>query len=403
MAKTTINTTWRWSGLVLLSLVLGILFYFVAVKVVHPTEYPNKDFFSYWLAGRMALLGQNPYSVDLWIEGHHTYNASWISDATFLYPLPLSLLFLPFGKLPLYQAFVLWVLVTQFMILLSIVLLFRLSRKIQINHFIYFILAVGVLSRSITTTLVHGQIGGFLLLVVTGILCLWEDGKWWQGGALLPILLLKPNLGFPIVGLVLIYLIRQRKVSSLVAAGVSGLALFLVGFVQNPNWLFEFLEVGNTKLSETFGFSPTIWGAFTYFCNYRLTCVVGYGSCICILLVIGYLYLLWKKPGRLSPGVVVGFAITIMLLTTPYAWPYDQLLLMAPVIIVIIGLVEDDSRILPTGIVFFVISVIAMILLDLSIKIRMEVLNGGIPLCVLGLLTWFVFKEEQASKVKSIG
>jgi hypothetical protein len=373
---------------------LGAIFYLIAIRIVNPIKYPNSDFFSCWLAGHMAILGQNPYSTDLWIEGHHLFGASWIPNATYIYPLPLSLFFAPLSLLPLYQAFVVWVIGTQFMIFLSIVLLFRLSPNFQKNHFIFLILAGGLLARPITTTLFHGQLSGFLLLVITCIVYVWERGKWWQGAALLPILALKPNLGVPIIVLVLVYLIQQRKISSLIAAGVSALALLLVGFAQNPNWLLEFWEAGNTKLSQTFGFSPTVWGVTSLLCEYRLNCTLGYGISVCLLLLIGFFYLLVKKRGVFSPMIVMGFAITIMLITTLYTWPYDQLLLTAPVIVVIIELAKDRTKCLPVSLVLTIVSVTAMIMLKISVYTQMEIWNVAIPLSVLFLLTWSVAKDR---------
>lgn len=374
---------------------LGILFFFIAVRIVNPTEYPNKDFFTFWLAGRLALLGQNPYNNEIWIGGHHLFGASWIPNATYIYPYPLSLIFIPLGLLPLYQAFVVWVFLTQFMIVLSASLLLGLYSASQIKLYILPIFTGIVIFRPTIITLTYGQLSGFLLLVIVFIIILWERGKWWQGTIFLPILALKPNLGVPIIILLLINLFRKKEITSIIAGGISGLVLLGVGLVQNPKWISEFLKAGNIKLSQTFGFSPTIWGISTLICDYKLKCTIWSGSILGIILLIGTIYLLIKYKRDLSPAILVGLVITIMLIITPYTWPYDQLLLVVPIIILIMNLAKAGYKFIHVGLIFIIIDLLAFLLLGISAIIKLEILNVTIPLSVLGLLVWSLSKSRK--------
>lgn len=174
-----------------------LLFFIIAIFSVSPKTYLDSDFFSYWLAGRLAFLGKNPYDSKIWIDSHYQFGASWISDNTFLYPQPLSLLFLPFGVLPLYQAFVLWVTLSQLMITSAFILLFGIYSNSSMKRFILPLSAGIVLFRPIYPTLLNGQLSGLLLLVVSAIIYMWEKGKWKQGASLMAILALKPNIGLP--------------------------------------------------------------------------------------------------------------------------------------------------------------------------------------------------------------
>jgi hypothetical protein len=394
--KAKINRYWH-IGLIP---ILGIIFFFIAVRIVNTIDYHNSDFFKFWLAGHLATLGQNPYVTDIWIGGHHQFGATWIPEATFLYPLPLSLFFAPLGLLSLYQAFVVWVLLTQYMIYSSVLLLLRLYPAPLIKHFILPVLAGVILFRPTIITLINGQLSGFLLLVLVCIIYLWEKGKWWQGTVFLPILALKPNLGVPIIVLLSFYLIFQRKITSLIAGGISGLALLITGLAQNSNWIPEFLRVGNIKLSQTFGFSPTIWGISTRLCNYKLYCSIGFGSVLGLIFLIVYIYLLARKQKVLSPALAVGLAITVMLLLTPYTWPYDQLLLIAPIITVTMSIAKAGYRFMPIALIFLVIDVVAIVILGISARIQMEIWSVMIPLSVFGLLVWYLSKGKQDSQMK---
>lgn len=390
-------------GYVFLILFLGILFFIIATKIISTMEYPNSDFFSFWLSGKLASIGQNPYNNQIWILGHHQFNATWISDATFLYPLPLALLFTPLGLLPLYDAFVVWDVLTQFMIVFAVVLLMIANSNQSFKHFILPLFAGVILFRPTIITLINGQLSGMLLLLIAAIIYLWEKGNWKQGAILMAILALKPNLGIPIIGLLSVYLILQKQISALIEGAISGGLLVCVGLAQNHDWIIEFFSVGNTKFSQTFGYSPTVWGMSAFFCNHNLNCTIGYGLFVSLSFLIGCLYLFLKKQSILSPSLIVSLAVIITLLLTPYTWPYDQLLLIAPITTITMQLSRDGYRYLPISFIFIAIDIFALILLSISAKVQLEIWNVFVPLIVFSLLVWYLSKNEPISQITRAG
>lgn len=384
-------------------LLLGGIFLFSAVKIVNALDYPNSDFFTFWLAGHLATIGQNPYQTELWIGGHHQFGVSWIPNATFVYPLPLSLLFAPLGLLSLYHAYIAWVMISQLMIVFSIVILLRLYPSQLSKHYFLPIFVGVVIFRPTILTLVNGQLSGFLLLLISCIAFLWERGKWWQGSVLLPILALKPNLGIPIIVLLILYLIRQKQMKSLVVVGASSLALVLIGVVQNPNWITEFLQAGSTKLSQTFGFSPTVWGLAAYISGFKLNPTMILGSLAAIILSGGCLYLLLRKRDLLSPTIACSIVIATSLLITPYTWPYDQLLLIIPIIAFVLEMMSRKYPFLLTASIFLLFDVMAIILLFISSRIQLEILNVILSLSVYCIMLLFILtikgKGENETKI----
>lgn len=398
MNKTPSTRTYRFPFLFLI-LILAVLFSIIAAKVANTTEYLHSDFFKFWLSGRLVSQGQNPYDSQTWSEGHHQFGSTWIPEAAFLYPFPLALFFVPFGLLPIHQAFIVWDVLLQFSLISSMTLLLRKNSISSVKHFVPPLLAGIILFRPTIVSLVNGQLSGVLLLLMTCILHLWKRGKWKQGTALMALLALKPNLGGPIIVLLSLYLIRQKRFSSLVVGALSGLFLVFAGWLRNPNWIVEFWNVGNSKLSQTFGFSPTIWGLTASFCSYSLNCILKYGTAMAMLFLIGYLYLLIWKRDLLSPAFVISLAIIITLLLTPYTWPYDQLLLAIPIITITMNLAGEGYKFIPVSLIFLATDVLAWILYGISINIQMEIWNAGIPLFVLGILTWHIFKKTEIPKI----
>ena len=110
---------------ILLIPVLVVVFVFFVILVINQVDYPNSDFFTFWLSGRLFSLGENPYDRQVWIGGHHQFGATWIPNATFIYPMPITLLFAPLGLLPLPQAFIIWVILSLCMIFFAFILLLK--------------------------------------------------------------------------------------------------------------------------------------------------------------------------------------------------------------------------------------------------------------------------------------
>ena len=280
-----LNKIWPIIGLIM----VGGVFLLVSAKIVYSQKYVDTDFFSFWLAGYSLLHGEDPYSTVWWISAHDAFGAEWISDETFLYPLPLAIFFIPFGLLPLDKAYVLWIVLSQFMILFAVMLLLIRANWQGHKQYLLPILAGVFLFRPVIVTLINGQLGALFLLILVILIILWENQHWLYGGLLLPVLVLKPSLGLFIGGLLGVWLIFQMKWKALVGVIVSSLGLCLVGWLYNPNWIQDFLRIRSGKLEQTFGYSPTIWGISGQLCSSKIRCTVTVGFlfvCLCLLAMI---------------------------------------------------------------------------------------------------------------------
>lgn len=366
-------------------LVLCLAAYLIAAKIVNSIEYQNSDFFSFWLAGRLVTQGGNPYSPAQWVPGHQIFGATWISDQTYLYPLPLSLFFAPLGLLPLLQGYIVWVAISIIMILASLFLIMvhnPNSSRIAIP------LLVGLLFfRPTILTLFQGQISAMLLLCLAGTLYLWEKGHWEWGSSLLPLLLLKPNLGGPLLLLLSAWLLFRRRYRSILAMAFSGMILLGIGFLQNPHWLSAYWSIGNLKVAQNFGGSPTVWGLGYLICRAHSPCMSVFGGITTLLLIVVYVWLaLWRL--NLTPLQVISLAVSTTLLVTPYTWTYDQLLLVIPITALMLYYEFKGKRFLLTASFFVGIDLLAVFLLFFDTLLRTEILNALIPLVILGLCGW---------------
>jgi len=108
-------------GIIFIIVLLGLSLDGVTTFQKFDIDIPN-DFFTFWLASRMVYQGDDPYDSSQWIKGHEEFQANFIANDTFLYPIPLAIL-LPFGFLHVKGAYVAWVFLSFVMIAVSIILL----------------------------------------------------------------------------------------------------------------------------------------------------------------------------------------------------------------------------------------------------------------------------------------
>ena len=374
--------------------IAALLCYLIAVRIVSAIDYHNNDYFTFWLAGHMVTQNGNPYSPEQWVAGHGQFGVTWIPNQAYVYPLPLSLLFAPLGLLPLYQSFILWVALSQGMILASVFLLCPPDRELNTRYlFLPFLVGV-IFFRPTTLTLVTGQLSAWVLFLLACICLLWAKGKWEWGSFLLSVLVLKPNLGGPIVLLIAAWLFAEKRYKSLFALGLGGILLLAAGMFQNPAWPLEYWSIGNTKLSQTFGFSPTVWGLASLACDFQRPCTLAAGGIAVALFGFTALWLLTSRRHTLTPLWAFSLSVTVTLLITPYTWTYDQLLLFVPIAAIAFSLGSRKGGFLPAALLFLGIDFLSVYILFFNTALDVEILNAIIPLVVFGFVIWMLLRKN---------
>lgn len=379
---------------------LVVLCALVAIRIVNSIDYQNNDFFTFWLAGHMVIHGENPYAPVQWVAGHAVFGVTWIPNQAYVYPLPLSLLFIPLGLLPLKQAYVVWVAFTELMILAALVLLLYRQAGVHAGRVFLPLLVGTIFFRPTILTLFHGQISGWLLLLLAGTVFLWEKGKWGWGSLLLPLLMLKPNIGAPLLLILGIWLLFQKRYKSILVITSGLLALLVIGLLQNHHWVTEYWAIGNLKVAETFGGSPTLWGMGSLLCHNHSACTLALGGTAVLLVLIIFLWLVLLARADISPMMFIAMAVTVTLLVTPYTWTYDQLLLVLPIVSATLAMDKIGVRFVWVSTLFLGLDIIVVIILFFNATLNVEIINVIVPMLVLGFyanyLTHRINKASQS-------
>jgi hypothetical protein len=378
---------------------LALVLLSLSARFARSQEYMlNRDFFVFWLSAKMMWLGEDFYNTEVWVSYHSFYGAEHLSYPAYPYPYPLVLLFAPLGLLTLQHAATVWIFLTIIMILISVFLLLKTWRTVTVWPYALPILAGIFLFRPVFGILVWGQLDGLLLLILAVVVYLWERGKWIVGSLFLPLLLLKPQFGVPIVGLVGFWLVARRKWQALFWSGVAALMIFGAGWLADPTWVGRWLSAIQGKWTTILDY-PSIWGLTSWLCRYQQGCYLSVGTLASLIAILSALAVcVIDKDAR--PSLVIALFVCIALLVTPYVQIYDHVLITLPVLAIMEMMVIGKLPYLITSTFFLVISILAFALAFVYAGIGIDIWSAVIPLIVLIVLWASYVKLRYLSEVR---
>lgn len=382
-----------WIPLVLLA--LAPAFWYVAQIFAEHTDIVNSNFFKIWLAGHLAATGGNPYSASDWLAGHLAFHSAWVPEKGFLYPLPLVYILWPFGMLPPQAAYRLWAFVSILACVAAIFILANQQQEFKLKLFATLLAIALLLFPPTLETIGKGTIGAILLLAGVGAIEFSRREKPFASGALFSVLLLKPQLGVPILGVIGLWMLIRRDWRGLSGLAGGSLFLFVLGALRDLHWVQEFLNISQQKLGSTFGDQPTLFSIATRLCSYQQNCTIGLGLLLSGLCVAGVAYLLFRKGKTLSALEVFSLAAPFGMLVTPYLWSYDHVLLLIPFIWLAYWLILRTKTY--TVAMVFLVLMDALAAVGLSLQDFKDFWNFIVPLSALLLTIAFVILPRPPS------
>ena len=295
----------------------------------------HSDFSHYWQASRMLILGQSAYDSQAWeAERDQLGLTPSGTEPTFLYPLPMVVLLMPFGFLTVERAYFLWAFLGGISLLASMLILISYYPK---RSYGFELLAIGTvfLFRPTLYIIPGGQITAeFLILLVLSIY-LFSRGKWFFGGLAASMIVLKPSLGIPFLALLGVWLIFRKHWTGLGGIGAGGILLYGLGALFDPLWGLNYLAIGQGAFDKYHGYQPTILGLTGLIFNADwLKTFAGIAGVFSVLAVTAYLF--FKRKLYKSPFRAVAIFTVVTLMVSPYAWNYELILLLIPILYILI-------------------------------------------------------------------
>lgn len=377
-------------GLAVTISVLAGLFYFRALENESNLDYHKTNFFTFWLPGRMLLNGENPYNETQWLAGHDAYDVTWRPNKIFPYPLPLALLLVPLGLLPIREAYIVWEIISQ--VVIAVVVYSLLNHWKDASHRrIFAPLAIAFLFFGpVYLTLKIGTVGVLALAALFATLILLDKGHSLAAGVILAALMLKPPQGLTILILIGTWFLARRDWKGIWGMLGGGAGLFLIGVALDPLWLIKFRGAGEAVLDRTLGVHSNVWSLSYLACNKNWTCSIALGAAACTALLGWGSYYLIRNRARLTAWEAFNVIIPIGFISTIYLWGYDQLTYIIPITWIVGELIERKKSYILAALFMILLDFLSMALLFQQAVTQRDVGNVSVTIIILGLCLWLM-------------
>lgn len=298
-----------------------------------PARYNNRDFMSLFAGGKAVLRGLDPYDTAVWNPLRAELGSTWMPDDRAPFPLWTLLLVLPFAALDLGWAAAAWLAFSLCVLGGGLFLLINTfyHKPLPVAEFALVALLTFT-HRAVLVSMNNGQITFLLFFILALFLWVVRRERPFLAGFVLSFVIIKPNpfiLFVPAFGL---WLLWQKRWHIVAGAATGGLGMLLISWLVLPGWLFEWLNV--TGKTEVTAITPTVWGL-----AYEIL-PVGWSvlGLLFVLLVTAVLGLIIFRNPFLTETQVMPLVLIASLLTTPYAWVYEHLLLLIPAILLFLAI-----------------------------------------------------------------
>jgi hypothetical protein len=283
------------------------------------------DFVAYWAVGRLLLEGANPYDVEAILELQRSIGSRFIEAGVVRNPPWTLPLLLPFATLDFAAGWYAWTLCQIVLVGGCSAVLWRLFDGRGRPA-----VAVGLTFAFPPALFVAlgGQIGGILLLGLTGFTWAIVRRKDLVAGFFLALLTLKPHVLLPFGVAVLVWSVREKRLRPLAGAALGIAAGSLVALLLQPevfDQYFEFAraQVPDEDLVSTPGAALRLLFGFDRFWIQWVPTALGVGW---------VMHHCRRRAGSWDWRREMPLLAAVSWLAAPYGWVYDMVILVPAIL-----------------------------------------------------------------------
>ena len=324
---------------------------YIVVSMASAGEFGVTDLITLWAGAKIAMDGGNPYDAATLDRVYDSLPMDVGRQNRFWYP-PWSLsLLIFFALFPISVLVPLWMLVNLLFSVLSVVLIFKIFhgdtivRRAEHPRAVLLTIAVFVISCSpLAVEIKLGQVTSIVLASLGAalfVLARRSTNMSVLAGVILSASLLKPHLLF-LVYLLVVLQIHDNAYRGLLKGFIIG-ALLLTLFPLVIR--FDIYELFRHAALPPF-FNPTV-GAWLWSLNPEHGFLRFLPAVVTAVVVSGYHLV---RRIRVTSDILVGVALPLSLILTPYAWTYDYMLLIPTAILTLLRAAEIGSSRLFVGV-----------------------------------------------------
>lgn len=296
--------------LLISALFIGVIWFF-------PDDIGRVDLVQYWSAGRAIQKGSNPYDPHI-LESIQRSVLDHPDIPILMWNPPIITPLLILFRIFSFESLVpIWFVCSIALVCFSIYLL---RREVRPDPLLVILVAT---MPQLYSSLFYGQISPVLLLSLT--LYLWM-GRRFLGGLALSVSLIKPHLLYLIYISIALDALKERSLSTMLGFTLGFLSLVLVTLCVDLAVFSWYLSAWNSP--PIYWKTPTLGSWIQELTGLNSTSVRVIPSMILGVTMFALLGLFFRK----SKDDLIFILIPLSILTSPYGWLYDQLLLMPTII-----------------------------------------------------------------------
>lgn len=313
----------------------------ILVYAVSTSSAGQRDFISYWAAGKQLIHGANPYDSAAILALERGAGLDGTRPLLMRNPPVALFLAIPLGLAPSRTGMILWMLILMGSLMASVRMIWILfGRRNDRLHLLSYCFA------PILACLMAGQVGLFILLGITLFLYIHKTRPVLAGSALL-FCAIKPHLFLLFAVAFLAWVLHQRAYRVLAGALLALLASSALSLYFDPHAFSHYLQMMRTGGVEQ-EFIPTLSLIFRILIDRRLMWLQFVPA------VVGGIWALWYFRTRsdewdwMNQGLLL---LVVSVACAPYAWLTDEAALL-PAVLAALYRAEDTAKPLwPFGVI----------------------------------------------------
>jgi hypothetical protein len=341
---------------------IGFIWFLVAHESTIRAGASKRDSIAYWAAGELLVHHRNPYSVPdvLALQRSQGYVGQ---KPLMMRPMPWSLwIFLPLGVLSVYWGWVVWTAILVACLVLSVRICWRLYGQGPKPPAAFTLAAY--LFAPVAGCLVGGAMGMVLLLGIALFLYFEPEHPFWAGVALL-IPMAKPHIFGLLWPILAVWVLTRRKWLVGGGAGTALIAGCGIALVFDPHIFQHYRAMMHDQAIQN-EFIPALSGMVRVLFFRRFFWVQFVPLALGFAWSAGYYWQNrqewnWRAHG---PAIMV-----VSLLTTPYAWMTDEVVLLPAILQSVLWLHQEKLKIRSQLILLFFVCLNVLLLLILQAKV----------------------------------
>jgi hypothetical protein len=372
-----------------LLLAAAVLYFMIGRSQSIQANVGKRDSIEYWTVSHLLLRGQNPYDIDQIFEVERDHGYKEDQPLVLLTP-PWSLfMILPLGLAPPLVGWALWLGISVCALIVSMRLSWRIYGRNDVPQNLFWI--VGYLFAPVPACLVAAQMGLVLLLGLVLFLLLERDHPFLAGAALvLPFA--KPHL-LALFWLALFLWVLTRRKPAIAAGFATGFAMAAaIPLLLDPVIFQHYREmlpraaVGHMFIPALSGVLRALFFRHHFWVQFA---PLGLGVIWCLWFFAKHRAdWNWRKHGL--PLLVVS------VLTTPYAWLTDEVILLPAILQAAVWLYESRERATVMSRLLIGIFALLNIFLLMILSFKIPFATGIYFWSSLVWLGWFFYARRRS-------